>query len=168
MRTTPGLRCLLLLALLAPLPLRAQVIDPPRPDGSSVLAYAKWGALGAAVTAGVIGFAAHSDADGLFDDLEAICEDDPVRCRVDDNGAYIDAELESRFQDVLDADGRVRTALIVSQVAVAAAVAMFLLDLDGGDDPDNVPYDPERGFGLRNNPSDGRAELVYVVPLGRR
>jgi hypothetical protein len=167
MSTMRGLHCLLLLALLGPSVARAQTVEPPRAEGSSFLGYAKWGTLGAAVAAGVIGFAAHSDADALFDDIEAICEDDPSRCGVGLDGRYQDADLERRYQDVLDADARVRTSLILSQVAVAATVAMFLLDLDGGDDPDNVPYDPDRGFGLRSNP-DGRAELVYVVRLGSR
>lgn len=165
MRMTPTLTLLLAAVLCIPASASGQVLEPPRPDGSSILTYAKWGALGAAVSAGVVGFIAHSDADGLFDDLEALCEGDPARCAVDGNGRYLDPALESRFREVLSADSRARTALIVSQVAVAAAVAMFLLDLGGDPGPDNVPYDPDRGLGFRNG-ADGRTEVVYVVPWG--
>lgn len=165
MRTTPSLPLMLAAALCIPASASGQVLEPPRADGSSILTYAKWGALGAAVSAGVVGFIAHSDADGLFDDLEAACDEDPARCAVDADGSYVDPALESRFREVLNADSRARTALILSQVAAAAAVAMFLLDLGGDPGPDNVPYDPDRGFGFRNG-ADGRTEVVYVVPWG--
>lgn len=145
----------------------AQAGDVPRPQGASVITYAKWGALGAAVTAGVIGFGAHRDADDLFDDLEALCEADAARCQVGPGGTYLDPDLEGRYRDVLDADARARTALIVSQIAVAASIALFLLDLGGDSEPDNVPYDPDQGLGFRNG-ADGRTEVVYVLPLGGR
>ncbi|HUG01051.1 MAG TPA: hypothetical protein VML95_04270 [Longimicrobiales bacterium] len=163
MRTHLALRGALAAALVLPAPALGQAGEPPRPDGASVISYAKWGALGAAVTAGVIGFSAHRDADELFTNLEALCEADAARCVVGPAGSYLDADLEGRYRDVLDADSRARTALIVSQVAVAASLALFLLDLGGDSEPDNVPYDPDRGFGFRSG-ADGRTEFVYVMP----
>lgn len=154
----------LVVTIATPVTTAAQTTDGPPSEQGSFLSYAKWGVLGAAVTAGVIGFAQHTDADDRFDAIEAICVSDPTRCAIGADGAYRDADLEARYQQVLDADANARTALVLSQIAVAGALAMFLLDLGGDGEPDNVPYDPDRGLGFRNNPVDGRSELVYVVP----
>jgi len=167
MRHQTLLHCGLALALVGPAPALAQAPEPHRPEGPSIITYARWGTLGAAVAAGVIGFAAHQDADDQFDTLEALCEADAARCALKPGGGYADARLESRYQDVLGADSRARTALVASQLAVAASLALFLLDMGGDSEPDNVPYDPERGLGFRNGP-DGRAELVYVLPWPAR
>ncbi|MEN8376168.1 MAG: hypothetical protein ABFS34_12030 [Gemmatimonadota bacterium] len=165
MRSRVALCAVTSLALLVPADASPQIAGPEPDGGPRIITYAKWGALGAAVTAGILGFQAHNDADRLFDDLEAVCEVEIARCAITTSGGYADPALESRFQEVLDADGRARTALILSQVAVATSLALFLLDLGGDSEPDNVPYDPDSGFGLRHH-RDGRAELVYVLPFG--
>ena len=155
-------RCFIaaMLTLSGATPLVAQAQSPaPAPGGeppavqaaSSVqersgwrpLAVAKWTTAAAAAGAAVYGVVQNRRADNQFEDLEQVCVEEPFRCEQRlPNGAYADAELEARYQDVRDLDGRARAALIAGQIGVAASVVLFILDLRNSDGPQNIPYEP--------------------------
>ena len=145
---------MLTLCVAAPLVAQEPSPDPAPPavpaessvqqrSGWRPLAVAKWTTAAAAAGAAVYGVVQNRRADNQFEDLEQVCVEEPFRCEERlPNGAYVDAELEARYQDVRDLDGRARAALIAGQIGVAASVALFILDLRNSDGPQNIPYEP--------------------------
>lgn len=177
--TTRSLLLLLLLALALPAPAtlaaqqRAQRFDgaaasppalPVLPELPG-LRVAKWSTLALSLATAGYGVAAHTRADRRFERLEATCRQDPDRCgeRLQ-SGAYADAELEARYQQIVRLDRRARASLIVSQLGVVATVAMFLLDMRDDRDPETIPYDPE---GLRIDARRDGLALGWAVAVGR-
>ncbi|MGH7545847.1 MAG: hypothetical protein ACREKI_06660 [Gemmatimonadota bacterium] len=104
---------------------------------------AKWVSLAGTIGIAGLGFSAHESAEDRFAALEALCASDVDRCRVTDEGTYVDAEAEALFQDVLDKDREARIYLVGSQIGLVATVTLFILDLKNGGGPENIPYEPE-------------------------
>lgn len=128
-------------------------------DGLSRWAgFAKWVSLAGTVAVGGLGFAAHNEADHLFEDLETLCASDPSRCRLASDGRYDDAEAEALYQDVLDKDDVARLYLIGSQITFVATVTFFVLDLKDDTGPENIPYEPA---GVRLQVSPGELRLAW-------
>jgi hypothetical protein len=127
------------------------------------LGVAKWSSAGVTLGTAVYGFRQQRRADREYEALERLCRADAERCaaRLPD-GAFADPELEALYQDVAALDQRARTALVVTQVGVAASVVLFMLDLRSARGPRNIPYDPDR-LQLRPLP-DGRLELRVSLP----
>jgi hypothetical protein len=114
-----------------------------RPSSLRPIRVAKWSALSVAAGFAAYGFARSGAADDAFRDLERACNLERERCLARKaDGAYADAALENRYQDVLDLDQKVRTALILSQVGLATSVVLFLLDLRNHRQPPDIPYVP--------------------------
>jgi hypothetical protein len=122
---------------------------------------AKWGTLAGAAAGAIYGFVQNHRADDLFNDLERLCQDQPVRCSLRDaGGAYRDPEFEALYGDVRHLDRRAHTALLLSQIGVATSVVLFLLDLDNTRPPD-IPFVPSSS--LEHRP-DGGVALVLSIP----
>ncbi len=127
--------------------------------GIRPIAVAKWTAAAGAVAAAVYGYHENRQADTRFDQLDRLCQEQPDRCQGRTaSGAYQDADLEARFQEVKRLDHRAALGLVGAEVGVAAAVTLFLLDLHhAARNPPNIPYHPPRiellpqpdGVGLR-------------------
>ncbi|MGH7444735.1 MAG: hypothetical protein ACREKM_07660 [Longimicrobiales bacterium] len=134
---------------------------------SAVVSVGKWVTLGAAAATAVYGFSESRRADDLYDELERDCQSNPDTCRGrDERGRYLDAEFESRYQDVLGIDRRTRQALFVSQASLLASAVLFVLDLRGDTSRPDVPYTPPR---LRVVPSpDGRLDVGLFLPFAHR
>ncbi len=131
------------------------------------LRIAKWSSLTFAAGFAVYGFSRSNHADDTFRSLEEACNRAPARCASrGPQGAYVDAELEGMFQDVLAADRQARSALIISQIGVAATVVLFLLDLRNAKPPDDIPYVP-RGLSIGRNCESGDVCLRWSVNLPR-
>lgn len=119
---------------------------------------AKWVSLAGTVGVAGLGFTAHDDANDHFDALEALCASDAARCRLTDEGTYVDAEAEALFQDVRDRDRAARVYLIGSQIGFVATVTLFILDLKRGGGPENIPYEPET---IRLEVKPGEVRLAW-------
>jgi hypothetical protein len=127
---------------------------------------AKWGTLVAAAGTADYGFVKNGQADDLFADLERLCQDQPVQCRMRSaSGAYQDARFEQLYADVLALDRRAHTTLLMSQIAVGASVVFFLLDLGNARRPPDIPFVPT-AVGLSPR-SDGSLALAFTFPLQR-
>lgn len=113
-----------------------------RAEGWRPLSIAKWGMLGSTAVAAVYGLSASLEADGLYDDIAAICGLDAGRCDVLPEGGYADPEVARLDRDARKLDERARTGLLATQIGVAATLALFILDLRDGGPPPNVPYVP--------------------------
>jgi hypothetical protein len=162
---------------LAPLPAAAQEAAQPsaaqsdsthemRAHAWRPLRIAKWTTAAATAGSALYGFLNNRRADDRFEELEQVCVDAPTRCTSRlPSGAYADADLERDYQEVLAIDGRSRTALVASQIGVAATVVMFVLDLRNAGPPENIPYEP-RAFDVRPA-RDGGLALRMTLPVGR-
>ncbi len=110
------------------------------------LALAKWIAAGATVVAAAYGYEENRLADSRFEDLDKLCQAQPARCSPrTPSGAYVDAELEARYQEVRRLDRRATFGLVSAELGVATSLTLFLLDLrHAGREPPNIPYKPPR------------------------
>ena len=153
----------LLAALVVGAPLPAQEPLPERPPSWSVLRIAKWSTLALSAGAAVYGFTLNSRADALYEDLEQACVADRVTCSLrTPAGAYQSPDLERRYQQVLDRDRGARSALLASQIGVAASVVLFIIDLRNARPPDDIIYEPQT---LQVSPRrDGGVELRLTLP----
>lgn len=139
-------------------PADSTAANSPR-TGIRPIAVAKWTALAGTVAAAVYGYRENRQADTRFDQLDRLCQEQPDRCQARTaSGAYQDAELEARFQEVKRLDHRAALGLVGAEVGVAAALTLFLLDLHhASGNPPDIPYHPPRiqlvprpdGVGLR-------------------
>lgn len=132
-----------------------------REEDGSFLGLAKWGTLGLSIGASAYGFHVNGQADDQFQEIQAICTSAPERCETRaSDGSFADEELEARYQEVLDKDRNARAALILAQVGLAATIVLFVLDLDGGETPPDIPFDPPK---LSFSPD--RTEVSWSVAL---
>jgi hypothetical protein len=156
---------LLLACMVAPASTLAQEPEPPH-QALRPLRIAKWGALATAAGAAVYGFVQNHRADDRFNQLEQLCQDQPVRCSVrGPGGAYQDPEFEELYGEVRSLDRRAHAGLLLGQIGVAATVAFFLLDLDKTRRPPDIPFVPSANLESRD---DGSLALTFVVPLPKR
>lgn len=152
---------LLTLSLFMPAHISAQEERSHRP--LRPLRLAKWGTLAAAAGGAVYGFLQNHRADDRFNQLEQLCQEQPVRCSMrEPDGAYLDAEFEQLYQDVQRLDRRAHTGLLLGQVSVAASVVFFLLDLDKTRRPPDIPFVPPAQLVRRH---DGSVALTFSLPV---
>jgi hypothetical protein len=153
------LRSLHVPAMTAPVASRAMADDRYQDAGADwhALRVAKWTVAAATAGTALYGFVSHNRADDLYRELELMCVADAPRCLSrTSSGAYTDAELEARYQEMRDVDRRARSALLAGQVGVAASVVLFILDLRNRNGPANIPYEPP-GLSLQRAPDGGYA-----------
>jgi len=128
------------------------------------VAVAKWGLLGGAAGAAVWGVLETRRADDAYEALEARCAADEAACAARlESGAYADAGLEAVYRDVLVTDRRAGRALLAAEVAFAASVVLFVLDLRNAGAPEDIPYEPRLRMG-RTEDGGVRLSLHLRVP----
>jgi hypothetical protein len=121
---------------------------------------AKWSTLLVSTGAAAYGFNQNRVADREYEELEQICFGNPALCeREPGTDRYVDAAMESRYQEIVDRDDRARLALLAGQLGLIASIAMFIFDLPDKSTPEDIPYDPKPlRFELGRN---GLAELQF-------
>ncbi len=128
-----------------------------------VIRVTKWTTLALSVGAAAYGFSENRTADRDYQALEERCKADPFNCIRRTGDAYADAEMERIYQNVRTSDRHARTALLASQIGIAASVALFIIDLRDNRPPDNIPYEPRA---LQLVPGrDGAVQLRFTLPL---
>jgi hypothetical protein len=145
----------------------AQTRDTARavtlPKQNAALRISKWSALALTAGAAAYGFTTNRTADANYAELEQLCVSNRLNCARRDGDAFADADLERRYQDVRTLDSRARTALIASQLGVAATVVLFVIDLRHNRPPRDIPYQP-RTLELMPR-TDGGVQLQLTLPL---
>ena len=78
------------------------------------------------------------------------------------DGSFADPTLEQEYQEILDLDSRARFSLTASQVALAATIVLFIIDLPRGGTGEDIPYHPPR-LQVGNAPGN-RLTVTYRFP----
>ncbi len=144
---------------------QAQSADSAMATGRNhaIVRVSKWTTLGVSLGAAAYGFAKNRSADSEYEALERQCAADVFNCRRRVGSAYADAAMEQQYQDVLALDNRARTALLGSQIGIAAAVALFIYDLRDNRPPRDIPYKPRAMELVPGN--NGAVQLRFTLPL---
>lgn len=125
------------------------------------LKIAKWSSLVGSAAALGYGIVANRTADRDFESIERLCDATPERCDRLTDGAYADAEMEARYQDVVRLDDRAKFSLSAGQIGLAASVILFIIDLPRDTQTEDIPYEPRR---LHIGPrTDGSLQVGYTL-----
>ena len=109
-----------------------------------LIRYGKWALAAGAVGMNLLAARAHDNAEEAFGRIEDACDVDRIRCIVNVEGRYADAEIESLYQNSLHHDRVARRWLIFGETALVGAAAMFVYELTRSThEPDNIPFEPE-------------------------
>jgi hypothetical protein len=112
---------------------------PHRPP--ALVRYGKWAALGLAAGSLYLGAATHHDADRAYSDLLDYCRASGP-CPIGLDGRYTNPGAEALYRRVRDRDRAARIWLVGGQVALLTSAALFLVDLQHGGEPPNIPFAP--------------------------
>ena len=110
--------------------------------------YGKW--LTAAGSAVLTVFAAteHRRSRREWSSLLAICRSAQDACTLGADGRYLRTDAESYYQRSRAHDKRANRWLLGAQASLLATTALFIIDLNPGAGPDNIPFAPMR-VGMR-------------------
>jgi hypothetical protein len=146
-------------------PATAQVPEAPTPverEGAPTLVrWGKWGATALFVGLTAAGIGRHNGANADFEALLDWCRG-AGSCELGPGGAYADPVSERFYQSAIAGDRAARRWLIAGQVALAGAVALFIVDLTHAKGPENIPFDPQ--FEVVPHPSGTRIGLRFALP----
>ncbi len=137
-RRCGGTRAVWAVLFLTALPAYRLTAQSPQP-APALYRTGKWIAAAAAVTLTGIGIADHDQANAAYTQLVNYCAGGT--CQIGPDGHYTDPVAESKYNTVVQSDRAARVFLVSGQVALAGAVAMFILELHhAGKEPPNIPY----------------------------
>lgn len=137
---------LLVAGLASPAAATAQERAPSPP----VVKWGKWALLAGSLGMNLMAADAHSQANDVFEEIEARCAMDVTLCSEGDDGAYLDAGTEALYQETLRYDRRARGWLIGGQGALVGAAALFIWEFTRPKGlPENIPFEPEVNVGVR-------------------
>lgn len=101
--------------------------------------YGKWAAAATAIGFTALGLSAHNRADRAYATLLDYCR--TSFCPIGSDGRYTDPVAEAHYRAVSAGDREARAWLIGGQVALAGAVALFVMELKyKGRGPRNIPF----------------------------
>src|SRR5262245_40748610 len=104
--------------------------------------YGKW--LTALSSAALLMFAErqHSHSRRDWNALLDICRSTQDACALGPDGRYIRSDAEQLYQSSRTYDRRANRWLIGAEASLLATTALFIVDLGGGEGPENIPYPP--------------------------
>lgn len=140
---------LLLLVLATPagtLAAQTSAGDHAPQRSSALVRYGKWAALGLAAGSIYLGAATHRNADRAYSDLLDYCRASGP-CPIGLDGHYTNPTAEALYLRVRDRDRTARVWLIGGQVALLTSAAFFLVELQHGREPPNIPFAPYAATG---------------------
>jgi len=95
--------------------------------------------------AGAIGFTVmaanqHTFSRREWDSLLEICRSAQDACVVGPDGRYLRPDAEALYQRSRNYDFQANRWLMAAQVSLVATTALFIIDLNPGSGPENIPY----------------------------
>lgn len=146
MRST---RLLVMLLVCAP-PVAAQRLHdaPPRRDLAQsrasfqhvLVRNGKWLTAASVAAFSVVAASEHRLSRRDWDMLLTICRADASACVLGTDGRYLRADAEALYQRSRSYDRRANRWLVGAQLSLIATTALFIIDLHGGEGPENIPF----------------------------
>ena len=75
-----------------------------------------------------------------WDSLLALCRTAQDACAQGPDGRYLRADAEASYQRSRRYDLIANRWLVAAQVSLVTTTALFIIDLDAGGGPENIPY----------------------------
>ena len=106
-----------------------------------VVHYGKWLLAASAVGFTILGEREHRRSQRFWHQLLRMCQTDNQSCALGDDGRYLNYGAEVLYEESVYYDHRARNRLLVGQVSLLGAAAMFIADVSRkADKPGNIPY----------------------------
>ena len=115
----------------------------------------KWLTAAAAIGFTVMASNQHGYSRREWDALLEICRSASDACLVGPDGKYLRADAEALYQSSRRYDLIANRWLVAAQVSLVTTTALFIIDLNAGDGPENIPYPSQ----IRVGTIDGGAGL---------
>ena len=114
--------------------------------------YGKWLTAALAVGATAMAQNQHQLSRKEWDSLLDICRTAADACLTGPDGRYLRSDAEALYQRSRNYDLTANRYLMAAQLSLVTTTALFIIDLNPGDGPDNIPYPSSAlkvGIGLR-------------------
>jgi len=103
----------------------------------------KWLTAAGAISFTVMASNQHRFSRREWDSLLEICRSAQDACVVGPDGKYLRADAEALYQRSRNYDYLANRWLMAAQVSLVATTALFIIDLNPGSGPENIPYPSE-------------------------
>ena len=110
--------------------------------------YGKWLTAAVAVGATVMARDQHALSQKDWDALLDICRTAADACLTGPDGRYVRADAEALYQRSRQYDLMANRYLMAAQLSLVTTTALFIIDLNPGDGPDNIPYPSQIQVGV--------------------
>ena len=106
-----------------------------------VVHYGKWLLAAGAVGFTILGEQEHRRSQRFWNQLLRLCQTDNQSCALGNDGRYLNFGAEVLYEESVYYDHRARNRLLVGQVSLLGAAAMFIADVSRkADKPGNIPF----------------------------
>ena len=102
--------------------------------------YGKWLTAAAAIGATAMAQNQHTLSKKDWDALLEICRTAADACVTGPDGRYLRGDAEALYQRSRNYDLTANRWLMAAQLSLVTTTALFIIDLNPGDGPDNIPY----------------------------
>lgn len=102
--------------------------------------YGKWLTAAAAIGATAMASNQHTLSRKDWDALLDICRSSADACLTGPDGAYLRSDAEALYQSSRNYDLQANRWLMAAQLSLVTTTALFIIDLNPGEGPDNIPY----------------------------
>jgi hypothetical protein len=113
--------------------------------------YGKWLTAAAAVGATYMASNQHTLSRNDWDALLKICRTAADACVTGPDGRYVRSDAEALYQHSRNYDLMANRWLMAAQLSLVTTTALFIIDLNPGDGPDNIPYPAQIQVGAMKN-----------------
>ena len=103
----------------------------------------KWLTAAAAIGFTVMASTQHNYSSREWDALLELCRSAQDACLRGPNGRYLRADAEALFQRSRHYDVVANRWLVSAQLSLVTTTALFIIDLNAGGGPENIPYPSE-------------------------
>ena len=100
----------------------------------------KWLTAAGVVAFTVVAATEHRLSRRDWNSLLTICRSQQDACVVGSDGRYVRTDAEALFQRSRTYDRRANRWLVGAQLSLIATTALFVIDLNPGDGPENIPF----------------------------
>jgi hypothetical protein len=127
----------------------------------AVIHTGKWLTAAAAIGFTVMASQQHNYSRRDWDALLEICRSASDACLVGPDGRYLRADAEALYQSSRQYDLLANRWLVGAQVSLVTTTALFIIDLNAGNGPENIPYPSQIRVGAVGNGPGVEMRLAF-------